>query len=884
METYPMTRTQCPRAAQFCHGRTGMVCGRAILLVVFCALCSFASVATPGDWPEPRQNAHLTGIQPMAGSMTSAPALFARFDLGRSQPSVTPVALPDGSLVGLSLVAGRLLCFEQTGALRWESHPPGLNYSTIVAMEDLNGDGAIDVLLKAGRPAEPYGAAALVSLDDGRLLWRYDVDPMSYAWYLYADHYLPDRSDKQIVVVMHGYPPDAENGYIALFAFGSESPVPVQQWRYDFSEYTCFPSLLRTDLDGDGVQELAVETHSRMWFLDAVTGEMKQFAQWDVSPANVRSYGLVKFVDLNRDGREDFLCIADFAQHHEVLLNNNGTMEKAWSYGWPESVTTGKVVTTWPEPPDVDVDGDGDLEIIVSMYNSEDDNAWLTRVYDAVTGEMEYRIPGVIAVSTAEVNGDGAWDIIANASSDPTMTTLNGARLISCEDGVSMPWTDDEATAIAPDAKGVPRVTKGGETFAVALVQDSAFGLQPWIAPPPPERPDFSAVPAIVGQAMPRLLAADVTDDGGNEVILYQDPLARVLSLDGDTLHVRHEFRSSSIPVFTDVNGDGDADLVTTSIGPDHRPIVEARSLTAETKTLWHTELPPPDRKGLPATTRAAYARTGRFTGDETPDLYIWAGTPIVRSTVLIGKTGKMVWDKGETPNLERYWGPSVNQASVYDFNGDGKDDLVFTNPDYYCVADGPTGEPMLGPLFPPDIFDQPSQGLYTLPAILEQPEGDPIVCLVAGHYFQAAMSLRAEPMWYKLPPAGENRCAEEGFMRLPDGTWLMGFGRQNGNFACLNMSDGSVRWELPVEASCTDVATCDIDGDGQQEFIFGTSHGVLYAVRDAGDHSEVVWQASLSAGAGSPIVADVNDDGRSDIIVPTTDGYLDLFISPKPE
>jgi len=117
--------------------------------------------------------------------------------------------------------------------------------------------------------------------------------------------------------------------------------------------------------------------------------------------------------------------------------------------------------------------------------------------------------------------------------------------------------------------------------------------------------------------------------------------------------------------------------------------------------------------------------------------------------------------------------------------------------------------------------------------------------------------------------------------MRLRDDTWLMGFGRQNGNFACLNVTDGSVRWELPVEASCTDVATCDVDGDGNQEFIFGTSHGTLYAVRDGGDHSEILWQVPLSAGAGPPIVADVNDDQRSDIVIPTADGYVNVYLSP---
>jgi hypothetical protein len=219
-----------------------------------------------------------------------------------------------------------------------------------------------------------------------------------------------------------------------------------------------------------------------------------------------------------------------------------------------------------------------------------------------------------------------------------------------------------------------------------------------------------------------------------------------------------------------------------------------------------------------------------------------------------------------------------VNLAGAYDFNGDGKEDLVFTNPDYYCVASGLTGDFLLGPLFPPDIFKQPSQGLYTFPAILDKKDAEPTVCLIDGHYFQGAMSLHAQPMWYKLPPAGENRGACEGFMKLADGTWLMGFGRQNGSFACVNVADGSVRWELPVDATCTDTITCDVDGDGKPEFVFGTSHGALYAVGDDGAKPRVVWKADLGAAAGAPIAADLDGDGASEIAVPTADGYVQVF------
>lgn len=847
-------------------------------LLLAAVLAASAAQAAPGDWPEPRQNAQLTGIQPMPGAMKSAPALLARFDLGRSQPSVTPVTLPDGTNLGLSLVVGRLLCFEQSGALRWESHPAGLNFSEIVATEDLNGDGSIEILLKAGRPSEPYGAAALVSLADGKLLWRYDVEPMSYAWYLYADHYLPGESSKQLIVIMHAYPPDTANGYMAFFAFNGG--LPEQRWRYDFSEYTCFPSLLRTDLDGDGVQELAIETHSRMWFLDVASGQLKHFAKWDVSPANVRSYGLVKFADLDKDGREDFLCIATFAQHHEVLLNKGGTMEKAWSYGWPESVTTGKVASTWPEAPDVDVDGDGHIEIIVSMFNSEDESAWLTRIYDAVTGEMKYRIPGFIGVATADVNGDGTSELFGNASTDPTQTKLDGARLYAFREGAPvLLWEDPAGIAVKADRLGTLRVDKDGARWRLKAGPESTFTLEAWTKPPKPDRPDFSAVPALAGPATPKLLAANLVGDARNEIVMYQEPKATLLSVEGGAVTAIGEYTSNSLPVIADLDGDGTNELVLTEVAADHLPRVAAITPGKENAALWRTELPEAGRPGLPAP-RIAYVRTARFTGQSTPDLYLWAGTPMVRSAALNGRTGEMIWDKGETPNIERYWGASMNLAAAWDVDGDGNEDLVFTNPDYYCVANGLNGEPLLGPLQPPVIFNQPSQGLYTLPAILDKSGDAPTVCLVAGHYFQGAMSLKAAPMWYKLPLAGEARCAEEGFARTADGAWLMGFSRQNGSFACINIADGAVRWKLPLEASGSDVATCDIDGDGNQEFVFGTSHGTLCAVAARGDAPKVLWQTTLSAGSGAPIIADVTGDGLSDVVVPTTDGYVNVFAS----
>ena len=843
--------------------------------------------AAPGEWPESRQNARLTSEQPLPGAMSIAPEIIATYDLGRGQPAITRAAQPDGSIVGLAIVAGALHCFDQAGSTVWTSHPAGLNFTGIKDTGDFDGDGQMEIALEAGRPGTPYGAAALVSLANGELRWQYDVEPMSYDWHLYVGAYLPGTTGRQLIVIMHAYPPDTKNGYIAFFDFAAPGESPRQRWRYDFDAYTCFPTLLQTDLEGDGARELVVETHSRMWILDTPTGLLKQFYAWSVDPANTRSYGHVAFTDLNGDGLEDFLCIANFAQHHEALLNKGGRLEKAWHHGWPESVTTGKVATVWAEPPNIDVDGDGSQEIVLSMFNSENEGAWLLRVYDAVTGELKYRMPGVFAVSCVDVDGNGSSEIMVNGSSDPTRTQTSGAKLFAIENGAfEERWSDPEGTALAPRARRrqpanaeapSARFTKSGEVFALEWDVASGYTSAPWSKPEKSNRVDFAAVPAVVGGSATSLLAGDLLDEAGNEIVLYQAPTVALLRVNGQQLEAARTFTSSSEPIIVDLNGDGRRELVLSDAKPDATPTMRAITPSQNDAELWSSHLPVPERAGLPHA-RPAYMRAGRFTGKPTPDLYAWFGTPLGRSVVIDGLTGALVWEKGEVPKNERYWGATTNSASVYDFNADGGEDVVFTNPDYYCIADGKTGELLLGPSFPPTIFNQPCQGLYTFPAILDRVGDTPLVSLVNGHYFLATMTIDAKPSWYSIPLPGENRVACEAFLQMPDKDWLIGYGRQNGRFTCVNAADGKIRWEHDVQASTSDAIVLDVDGDGAKEFVFGTSHGAIFAIGDSTSGARLVWQVKVPGGVGPIIAADVDGNGTSEIIASLTDGRVAVF------
>ncbi len=829
-----------------------------------------------GDWPEPRQNACLTGVQPLPGAMIHAPSVLARHDLGSIAPATRCVRNRDGLESYLAIVGGALHAFDPYGKSLWISHPPGLNYVSISASEDLDGDGEIEVLLQAGRPAAPYGAAVIIDLRSGILRWRYDVEPMSYAWYLFADAYSPKFTGKQIIILMQGYPPDEKNGYMVLFAADPEKNTWRQQWHYEFHQYTCFPSLLRSDYDGDGIIELAVETHSRMWFFNPENGEMEYFTSWDVAPANVRSYGHIEFADLNRDGMEDFFCVADFAQHHEVLLNRNGRFERAWLQAWGESVTTGKVATAFPRPVYGNVDDDESLEMVLSIFNGENENAWAIRVYDATTGIIEHKIRGFIPILLADIDGDGILDIASNRAVSPDISLACGGSVLGVrkQEWVEK-WALDGARFLSTAPGELPRFEHTG---AIRTLQPGEKGKiveaiwQPSAVTPSPEP---KQIPHIASATMsPTILLANLSR-GGNELLVHGNGTVRVLQWQGTSLSCTGTYVSLSPPVTSDLDNDGNSELVRAEVLTEGVPVVEAITPALANRVLWRTILPPLAGTHLP-NGQAAYLRSGRFSGHVTSDLYVWFGAPCVRSVCLDGKNGQLLWEQGNRPEIERHWGPSINLASVHDYDGDGAEDLVFTNPDYYCVARGQTGTSLLGPLFPPDIFQQPSQGLYTLPALLTQATGEPLVCLCDGHYFHAVMTINAKPRWYAILKPGESPTGAEGFLRLDNGAWLMGMGRQNGMFAGIDASIGVLRWEFPVEASCTDVITCDVDGDKRLEFVFATSHGALWAIGDGGTTPRIVWRAELDAPAeGSPIAGDVNQDGKSELIVPLANGTL---------
>ncbi len=93
--------------------------------------------------------------------------------------------------------------------------------------------------------------------------------------------------------------------------------------------------------------------------------------------------------------------------------------------------------------------------------------------------------------------------------------------------------------------------------------------------------------------------------------------------------------------------------------------------------------------------------------------------------------------------------------------------------------------------------------------------------------------------------------------------------------WSALTRPRASISGECSFPTATGGIISGDVDGDGEAELLFGGQDGNLLAVRDAGDHGEVLWRKRFDAPVGTPILADVNGDGKSEIVVSVGDGYV---------
>ncbi len=163
------------------------------------------------------------------------------------------------------------------------------------------------------------------------------------------------------------------------------------------------PMVLLADATGDGSDEIILALHYRIYVFDPKTGETLMWLRYH----DYRNYGFFGAQNLDETPQAEFINIADFQSHIDVLRSDGKELSVIWRKDIEANIDRKKRIVRPGPDPIRDLDNDGRFEIVFNYHNENGDNLWHTVAWDALTGDVVFDWAGTYLNAIHDLDGDG---------------------------------------------------------------------------------------------------------------------------------------------------------------------------------------------------------------------------------------------------------------------------------------------------------------------------------------------------------------------------------------------------------------------------------------------------------------------------------------------
>ena len=879
-------------------------------LALFCLACCAGVAQGPpkGLWLLPRKDAENTARADVPGSMKSAPKEVWRYGGDPGAYSFLAPVKVRGRDLYFSQVRSGLRLVSPSGAVVWNQ--PKLGVSTVIAVEDFDGDGESEALAVLGATE-----VALFDVATGERRWTWAAPTGAFV----VTYQIWRNGAKTHFIC---FPQNSLRGYcLDLRSHSRQAPI---LWQRDYTTYWqgYGPLIVLADMDNDGVPDVVLAGKpGYIAVIDAEDGKIKFDLHQEIPGGDHlgRPYGLLVATDIDGDGYKDVALLSCQVEEYIVIVHNDHgkRLVPVWSQFIQQQLPDDSHELRPNITSLVDLNGDGKKELVIGLYDIADDNRWHTVVIDPNVGFRKRLVdlPDRYFWGCYDLDGDGRAEIITSTEKSrryAPVTTVQAVDGRTFRDIASLDQTSLELTVgrlpentgfmairatpfYGRPAAGPPGIlVRRAKTAREELwrLQNGKSMLSPVQISPVSRavmlsraadgagridigRPDR----AIQNRSQQSMVAATAPlvgyANGRPELVLS---LANGTVIGGQPdLKAPGKFKrswtvSGTMPALW--LGPGGERVVCTVLGDTillSRP--EAGSHPEGTRAPAITIKPPYPiyRHGL-TRSGATFLPFGR----DRMRLFVGLQTGVhTMASALYGEDGKPLWIEEKEGPYPRTAAAAALSAGSYtllvDNHGkelfyglDGKSRLIAHgwNNTVPGRADGAKyAVPIAGPFGPHgETRIVMAPGLQTLELL------DASGARLAKRDYASA---------YEFEWCGSAVAQTRGA-----GRWDVGIVNQEGVFHCCDVNTCQTRWTFDLGTRATqpfNVVSADLDGDGRDEFLIGTPKGDLYALdEDGGGH--VLWKLTFEYGIREAIVADVDGDGMAEIIVELEDGSIHIL------
>jgi MYXO-CTERM domain-containing protein len=436
----------------------------------FATLLALAALgsALPAEatWPMARHDPKRTGSAAGASDIT-APVPYWRTYLGGAIGALGMVSADvnvDGKTEVVYVTGGRMVAKLADDTLVWETPPLGI--SSIVGLDDLDGDGKLDIVVSGSNHAYVFAA------DSGALEW---AEPDGEMGTLGAVRLGDVNGDGRPDLVIQECGCCGVNSGKTGFAYSfGANFAPTLLWTLPFVACGASRTLSLVDADGQGPAEVLISAYQTLTLLDGTTGAIlatsPQLGTWT-------SVSFCRGVNLDAMPGDELVCLVNSSdlpavnQRKAYAMKYDGvakTLLPLWSTVLAPDAGGDM---TWVDPV-VDLDGDGVVELLVASKDAA--GTWTTHVIDAATGASLATLPGERLAGSAPVAAQNSSLVFTTAASMLSAWTFVRANVPA----TTLAWTLADRTVVTvPDMGRVRASTLYNRTAVIDLDIDGVGDL-----------------------------------------------------------------------------------------------------------------------------------------------------------------------------------------------------------------------------------------------------------------------------------------------------------------------------------------------------------------------------------------------------------------------